>query len=153
VLLYNVPLQTYERSFSIFDLNVPRLEELIGHVFQLDVHDPFDHRITVATPNLVRVIRSEILFMSPSGNDSTSSRPTLIWKNYDPGFQHTYILQIFTSEITPQLAWQTESVPQDSIQFTVDQDLSDGDYFWVIWAVDEFQNRVRSKPASFRVGA
>jgi hypothetical protein len=151
-LLYNVPMQTYERSFSTFDLSVSRLEELIGHAFQLEVDDPFDHRITVATPNLVRVIREEILFTSPSGNDSTSSRPTLIWKNYDPGFQHSYMLEVFTAEIIPQLVWQSDEVPQDSTEFTVDQDLSAGEYFWVIWAVDEFQNRVRSKPASFRVG-
>ena len=151
-LLYNVPMQRYERSFSIFDLNVLHLEELIGHAFQLDVHDPFEHRVTVDTPNLVRVIREEILFTSPSGNDSTSSKPILVWKDYDPGFQHTYMLEVYTAEITPQLVWQTGDVSRDSTEFTVDQDLSAGDYFWVIWAIDEFQNRVRSKPASFRVG-
>jgi hypothetical protein len=151
-LLYNVPMQRYERSFSTFDLNITQLEELIGHTFQMDVRDPFGHRIIVASPNLVRIIRQEILFTSPSGNDSTSGRPTLVWKEYDPGFHHTYQLEVFTAEITPQLVWQTDGISQDSTEFSVDQDLSTGEYFWVIWAVDEFQNRVRSKPASFRVG-
>jgi hypothetical protein len=97
------------------------------------------------------VIRQEVVFISPSGNEVTSSQPDLTWQPYTPGFDFYLQLQIFTSEIIPQLVWGRNQVSADSVSYTVDQELPPGEYFWVIWAVDDFGNRTRSKPASFRV--
>jgi len=150
-LLYNPSTQKYERSFSVTDLNIIQLEEILGYPFDFVVADKFDHNLIIGQMNLVRIIREEIFFNSPSGNDTSSARPTFVWHEFTPGFQHTYLLQIYTADITPQLVWQKDGILQDITEYTIDQDLSPGEYFWVIWAIDEFYNRVRSKPASFRV--
>jgi len=150
-LLYNPSTQKYEKSVSVIDLNIIQLEEVLGHPFEFAVTDKFDHHLEIGQLNLVRVIREEIFFQSPSGNDTSSVRPTFVWQKYTPGFQHTYMLEIYTADITPQLVWQKDNISQHVTEYTINQDLSPGEYFWVIWAIDEFRNRVRSKPASFRV--
>jgi hypothetical protein len=150
-LFYNSLTQSYEKSLSNSDMNIDQLEEILGHPFDVTVTDRFEHKISIAQLNLVRVIREEIFFKSPSGNETTSSRPTLSWQKYTPGFQHYYMLEIYTAEITPQLVWQKNNISQNLTEYTLNQDLNPGEYFWVIWAIDEFQNRIRSKPASFRV--
>jgi hypothetical protein len=150
-LLFNPSSQRYEQSFSVSDLNISQLEEVLGHPFKFIVTDKFNHDMILGQINLIRVIREEILFQSPSGNDSSSVQPTFIWQEYSPGFLHTYMIEIYTAEITPQLVWQMNNIPQDATQYQIDQALSPGEYFWVIWAIDEFGNRVQSKPASFRV--
>ena len=72
----------------------------------------------------------------------------LEWRRFTPGFDFTYLLQIYTDELDEVLVWQTET-DSEKIEFLSDANLSPGDYFWVIWAIDEFENRTRSKQASF----
>ncbi|MCB9248128.1 MAG: hypothetical protein H6613_06095 [Ignavibacteriales bacterium] len=57
-------------------------------------------------------------------------------------------MQIYTDEVPAILVWQKEIISSE-IQYLTDVNLSSGDYFWVIWAIDEFENRTQSKPASF----
>ena len=72
------------------------------------------------------------------------------WRKFAPGFEFRYILQIYTDELDKVLVWQKE-INSNEIQYITDANLPSDDYFWVIWAIDEFENRTRSKPASFIV--
>ncbi len=148
---YNTTLKLYERTFSIFDIGVDRLEDLVGVSFQLSVKDNFDHFSIFDIGSITRVIRDEVHFRTPSGNEITGPNPTLVWDIFTPGFNFTYILEIFTADITPQLQWRADQIEMSAFSFTVDTPLPDGPYYWVIWAVDSFGNRTRSKPASFTV--
>jgi hypothetical protein len=150
-LPFNVSSKWYQRTLTTFDLNIEKIEQIVGYHFQIQVKDIFDHQMLVGKSTITRVIRDEVLFISPVGNDTTSGSPTLIWENFKPGFSFTYSLQIFTSEITPQLVWEKNRIDSQLTSFLVDSVLSPGEYFWVIWAIDEFKNRTRSKPASFVV--
>jgi hypothetical protein len=60
-------------------------------------------------------------------------------------------LEIYTNEVAPVLIWQEKNIPKDKTAHTVDDVLPAGNYFWVIWAIDTFGNRSRSKPATFIV--
>jgi hypothetical protein len=60
-------------------------------------------------------------------------------------------VQVFTAEIIPQLVWEKRQLAAATDSCLVGQSLQPGEYFWVIWALDEFGNRTRSKPASFKV--
>ena len=150
-LNYNTTSKKYERNFSIYELNISSLNQLTGHALYLPVQDIFGHVHIFNLFPIRRVIYDEVLFVSPSGNEVTSSTPTLVWQPFNPGFSHTYLLEIFTSEITPERIWFSESLSDTISQFTVDVPLLPSEYFWVIWAVDNFGNRTRSKPASFKV--
>lgn len=151
-LPFNVSSKWYQRTLTTFDLNIEKIEQIVGYYFQIQVKDIFDHYMFVGKSTITRVIRDEVFFLSPAGNDTTSNTPTLTWVTFEPGFSFTYLLQIFTYEITPQLVWEKYKIDSQLTSFIVDTVLSPGEYFWVIWAIDEFKNRTRSKPASFVVG-
>lgn len=151
-LPFNVSSKWYQRTLTPFDLHIDNIEQLVGHYFQIHVKDIFDHHMLVGQSTITRIIRDEVIFLSPAGNDTTSTTPTLTWVTFEPGFSFTYSLQIFTSEITPQLVWEKYKIDSQLSSFVVDTVLLPGEYFWVIWAIDEFKNRTRSKPASFVVG-
>lgn len=151
LLAYNTTNKRYERTFSIYELDISSIEQLTGHPLSISIKDIFDNIHMLEISSIKRVIREEVIFISPSGNETTSATPTLSWQKFNPGFSHTYSLEVFTSEITPQMVWHVESLPDSLSEYTVDVTLMPGEYFWVIWAIDEFGNRSRSKPASFKV--
>jgi len=150
-ITFNPTSHWYERTFSLFDLNVENIESLVGYPFKITVRDLFSTIHTIGAGVLQRVIRQEILFETPSGNEITTPNPTLVWQAYDPGFDISYMVQIFTAEITPLLVWQQSGIDQSVTSLEVSTILPENEYFWVIWAIDVFGNRVRSKPASFTV--
>jgi hypothetical protein len=150
-LAYNIIDKWYAYTFSVYDLGIAKVEQLVGYKFEIYVKDIFEHDINIGLGMVERIIRNEPLFQSPSGNEVTSSSPMLTWERFDPGFTFTYMVQIYTAEITPQLIWEWNKLDAEQTSYTVDIVLPPDEYFWVIWAIDEFGNRARSKPASFRV--
>jgi len=150
-LEYDVKDKWYKQIFSIYDLEIGNVEELVGHDFNIRVKDIFANKFFIGIGIIERVIREEIFFQTPSGNEITSPSPTLIWQRFTPGFNFTYSLQIYTAEIGSQLVWEKEALDADLVNYIVDIVLPANEYYWVVWAVDEFGNRTRSKPASFKV--
>jgi len=150
-LSFNIMNKWHERIFSTFDLGIVHIDEVIGYPFKIQVKDLYDHAFEVGEISIERVIHDEVIFTSPSGNDTTGVSPTLSWQQFSPGYKFTYMLEIYTSEISPQKVWQKDNLPDTMTSHVVDVSLNAAEYFWVIWAIDEFGNRSRSKPASFIV--
>jgi hypothetical protein len=150
-LPYNTTEKTYRREFSILDLGVISLETRVGQLLKISVADIFSSFFTVGQGQLVRVIHEEVLFISPQGDMITGPRPTLIWQRFEPGFIFHYDVEIYTNEVAPQLVWAYRKLTMAQTSFDVDSDLANGSYFWVIWAIDDYGNRTRSKPAAFQV--
>ncbi len=151
---YNPLTHFYEKTFSLSDLNVPSLDVLIGQNFKILVRDLQGRKIDVGTGSLKRVIKDEIEIISPINNDTVSQafQPIILkWKRLLPGFQFTYLAQIYTNDTPPELVWEQNSIPSDSISTVITQYIQPGEYFWVIWSVDNFLDRNRSKPATFVV--
>lgn len=150
-LPYNTGSKLYERTLSVFDLGVDRLDNLAGYPFHLTITDLFRHKLILPAGSIARVIRDEVYFLNPSGNEITGQMPTLTWEVFTPGFNFTYTLEIFTADLNPQLQWRRDQIDMSTGSFQVDTPLPPGPCFWVVWAVDDFGNRTRSKPASFTV--
>ena len=148
---FNSSTKYFEKTFLIYDLNVTSLEQVVGHDFNIIVKDKYSHVIQVGQDKLKRIIHDEVQFSEPSGYQQVTSSPELKWKKFEPGFDFTYTLQIFTDDITPIMVWEKTDISAETTSFIVDRILPRNDYFWVIWCVDEFQNSSRSKPASFTV--
>jgi hypothetical protein len=150
-LLYNASTRYYENSITLEDLNITSIDVVIGKDFKIIVLDVDSKKFEIGTSNIKRIIKEEILTTAPTGKDTVDSgNPLLEWKRFIPGFDFKYILEIYTDEVPAILIWQKEINPSE-IQFQTNANLSRGDYFWVIWAIDEFGNRTRSKPSSFVV--
>jgi len=150
-LPYNTTTKSYLREFSILDLVVPRLEEMVGQKLLVTVTDVFSHTNQVGQGQLIRVIHEEVLTVSPESDTITGPHPTLIWQPFSVDFQFSYTIEIYTNEVAPQLIWDQMGLDHYQSSCSVDTDLPDGNYFWVIWAIDTFGNRTRSKPAAFQV--
>ncbi len=136
---------------SLYELQISETEAIIGHPFEISVKDIFNRKSIIGAGDVQRVMREEVIFISPSGNETTPAQPVLNWQEYQAGFIFTLQLQVFKADIIPELVWEKIQLAAETVTCTVDQVLPAGEYFWVIWAVDEFGNRTRSKPASFKV--
>jgi len=150
-LPYNTTEKSFQREFTILDIGVLSIQELVGQPVKIGVRDIFSHYLIVGEDQLVRVIQEEVLAIAPQNNVPTSSSPTLEWQALITGYTFHYDLEIYTNEVAPEMVWQKSNLSKEQTTFTVDSQLPVGNYFWVIWAIDNFGNRSRSKPATFIV--
>jgi hypothetical protein len=152
-LLFDPNLQMYKRTFSMSDLGIINAEAIIGHEFNIIDKDSYDHRIFLDKMSIKRIIKEQINLISPGSNDVVSSQPTLNWEPLTPGFSLTYDIEIYnTDNLEAELKWRKQGISQGTSSIIVDKNLSASpNYFWVIWCIDEFNNRSRSRPKSFEV--
>jgi hypothetical protein len=150
-LTYNPSDKLFQDSFSPVDLSLSSLQSVVGKTISISVTDLFGFSYEVGQVSLKRIIMDEVSYVQPSSYQITGNRPKLQWKKFQPGFAFTYILEVYTDEVVPVRVWEKKNLAGDLTEYDLDKDLPTGDYFWVIWCVDEFGNRSRSKPASFAV--
>ena len=148
---YDLLTKWFSTSLSLTDINTDDIEKVIGKEFSIIVKNTSAKETIIGSSQIKRVINNDITFYSPSSNDTVSSQPTFSWKRFSAGYSFNYQIEVYTNEIDPSLVTEIDNVSSDSISYTCPTTLSQGDYFWVIWVIDEFQNRARSKPASFLV--
>jgi hypothetical protein len=147
-LIYNSVSKYYERKYEATKLNISSLDKLIGTTFDFVAIDKNKKEFLVGSSNVKRVITQQITCRSPLNRESVGSIPVLEWNRFTPGFNFTYMVQII-SENLDQLVWQKENISQDLVNVRSDIKLPSGIYYWVVWCVDEFQNKSRSYPATF----
>ena len=150
-LSYDVTEKSFSKTFSSLELAQISLAGLVGQELTVHLADVFGYYHLVGVITLKRLVLEEVAYVQPSSYAITSSRPRLQWKKLQPGFPFSYLLEVYTDEMVATRIWRKADISSDAVEWTVDQELGSGDYFWVIWCVDEFGNRSRSKPASFTV--
>lgn len=154
-LLERKTFSLFDASFSQVSLGINSLEELIGKEFHLIALDKSGKEYSIGNSNLKRVIRQEIEFISPATLlDTVSTQPNLRWRRFQPGFKFEYTVRVFENLTPPELRWERSGISSDSISVKVNVPLQPNTtqgYYWVVWCVDEFNNKGSSKPASFRV--
>jgi hypothetical protein len=150
-LTYNVTSKMYERILSQSDLNIDDIEQSIGLQFNIKVKDLFSRMHKIGSDKLNRLIKQEITLEYPLNGEIVQSMPILKWRRFTPGFDFTYTAEILTDDIPPATVWQKEKISSDSISVEVSTVLAPRGYFWVLWCIDKFSNKSRSKPASFKV--
>jgi hypothetical protein len=151
ILNYNPVSRFYENSFSSVSLKIISMDEAIGKDFNIVVKDKKGKKFLVHTTTIKRIIKQEVFPESPVNGQAVGNQPTLRWIRYLPGFNFKYMIQIYSDQISPILVWQKDNISKDDIEKVVDQSLPLGNYFWVIWCIDDFQNRARSKVVTFSV--
>lgn len=151
-LAYDVLAKKFHRAFSIYDLKLTSLNQVVGHDFSLNVVDQSNDIFMLGTERVERVIQDEIEIDSPINSESVENFFSVKWTPFAPGFPFSYSIEIYTDDdFTPELVWQKENVPADSLTQAVSAALDATEYVWMIWCVDEFHNRSRSKPGSFKI--
>lgn len=151
-LPYNASNKIYEAVLSTQQLNVSNIEEIIGLSFNILTEDIFGREFNVGSSEATRVITNGVSIQFPANDTTISSSPDFTWQRYNTGYSFNYEIDIYTNDLAnPQLVYSAQNISSDSISYQLSTPLSGRDYFWVIWVIDQFQNRSRSLPATFIV--
>ncbi len=149
---FNVINKDYGTTLTNQDLNVTDIEQTIGLNFNIIVKDVFNRIYNIGSDKVSRVIKNGAIIQYPANDTTVSSQPFLSWQRYLSGFPFRYMIEIYTNDIAnSQLVLKQDSISSNSITYKPNQSLNAGNYYWVIWVIDQFQNRCRSLPATFKV--
>ena len=153
IFYYSIPICICINAFFPCPIGITDAEAVIGHEFKIIDKDIYRHFIFLDKMSIKRIIKEQVNLISPGSNDVVSSQPTLNWEPFIPGYSLTYDIEIYnTDNLEAELKWRKQGVSQSTSELKVDKTLSASpNYFWVIWCVDEFNNRSRSRPKSFEV--
>lgn len=148
-LRYNPNYELYEHT----EENMISVEQAVGKNFEIIVKDKSKRVYNVGTTSVKRVISQVLSYISPTDREEVGTQPTFTWKRFVVGFNFKYKFQIFTTsfEDSSKLEYEQPNISQDEIQHKININLKAGNYYWVIWCVDDFKNSARSEPASFTV--
>jgi len=154
-LTYSASDGAYQASITEDELNVDDIEETIGQDFQIITKDKFLNEFIIGDDRVTRVIKDQVTGRHPSTDSSISitTQPVIFeWNEFDAGYNFTYLIEVYKNTFpNSQLIHTKTDVPADTTSYTLTQDLTLGNYFWVIWIIDQFQNRSRSIPVNFRI--
>lgn len=149
---YDVDAKSYKINFVLSELKINDLEEATGHEFTIIVNDIFGNRFILGSEKVSRVIKNQVNLISPSGGNVVDSLPELKWDRFSPGYSFNYTVEIYTNDLADaQLVNRLSGISKDSTSVKINQPLPSNEYYWVLWVIDEFSNRSRSKPATFVV--
>lgn len=147
-LNYDAGKKVYQRSLTMSDLNINSADAVIGHVFEIFARDILNNKILLTEEIVKRIVKEEVITKAPD-SDTLSLTPTLNWEPIDPGFPCKFMVEIYIDDINPPLAWTKDNISFTTTSITVDTPLEENRYFWIVWVIDEFENRSASKPKTF----
>lgn len=149
---FNVANKFYETTLTTQDLNIADIEQTVGLDFNIIVKDHFQIEYNVGSSKVTRVIKNGVSIQFPANDTTISATPLFLWQRYNTGYPFTYMVEIYTNDFAnSQLVYRGENISSDSVSYQLTTPLSAKNYYWVIWVVDQFQNRCRSLPATFNV--
>ena len=151
LLGYAADAASWQRSFSLQDLRLNAIQQITGLDFAVEVADRSGHRLQVGEARVRRIILDEVSFIEPANAQSVTRTPLLRWQRLAPGFSFTWSIEIYAADLLPLKVYEKTGLSPESTSLQVDAPLEPGEYYWVLWCVDEFSNRARSRPASFVV--
>ena len=150
-LNFDVAKKIYTAALTTQNLNITDLEQTIGLSFDI-ISDVYNQQLNIGSANVTRVIKSAALIQYPANDTTIGPAPTFTWQRYRAGYPFNYKIDVYTNDIAnPQLAFTADSISSDSVSYQLPASLANGNYFWVIWVVDQFKNCSRSLPATFIV--
>lgn len=146
--------KTYETTLDQGELNISNIEQIIGLDFNILTKDTDNNEFVIGRERITRVIKDEVTGLHPSTDSTVSFQPIVFkWNEFEAGYNFNYMIELYSSPpfSNPQLVHTKTNIPSDSSSYTLSQDFPNGDYYWVIWVIDQFQNRSRSKEATFQI--
>jgi hypothetical protein len=137
---------------AALDLPVFNLQELIGKPFKFFIEDLPGYS-TESSPHFIsRIIEETPQLYSPVGLAVISSSQIVFkWQAItNIHFPFTHKIEIYSIGLGLKVD-EINNINSDLSDFTYNSTLSDGDYYWVLYIMDEFGNNSGSKEGSFRI--
>lgn len=143
----------FTKILSQPDLPGISMSALVGRAVSFHVIDRTGNEY-VSTPHFIsRIIDHTPNPIRPSGLALLSeSQPQLSWEASALPFAFRYRIDVVKVQANIQTVEQTiRDIPSDSLNWTITEPLTAGEYFWTVSVVDELGNRSRSREAGFRI--
>ena len=142
----------YETTLTTQNLNISDIEQTIGLDFDIVAKDVFNREYIVGSSKVTRVIKNAVQILYPTNDTTIAANPVLSWQRFKAGFLFHYKIEIYTNDFAnSQLVFTGNNISSDSVSYYLTAPLTSGNYYWVIWLIDQFQNRSRSLPATFTI--
>ena len=134
------------------NLPVMTLHELIGKPFRFFIEDIPGYLNISSSQFISRIIDDTPLLISPTGLVTISSFPiTFKWTAFNTiPFSFSLSIEIYSIDLGLQVG-EINDIESTANELIYSTPLSNGDYYWVLYIVDEFGNRSSSKESSFRI--
>lgn len=155
-LTLNASGNFYHAEIKKDDLGVPSLEQVVGYDFEVYAVDSLAGTYLVGTTKIFRIIKNYPRLSEPNNNDTLNVTPALKWQNYSGDFQYTYGVEIY-NDVFPGFSPEDDyfyldsQIPSNTIEDNISKTLVSGDYYWVVWVVDNFGDRISSFPYKFHI--
>jgi hypothetical protein len=151
---YNIESGNFQATIFADSLPNQDLQWLVGKQFNVFA---VDRENGIGQPPgffVTRIIESEAKPTSPTGSDTTTSKPIFNWNLPGVSFAYTYQLLVMSlAGGTPTQVW-SQTIPNSSTyEFSYPDSLRTGTYYWTISIIDQFGNSSCSKEAAFIVQA
>jgi hypothetical protein len=143
----------YEQTITEDQLPLASLRQLEGKTMALFCRDIVNNISVSDDLFLPRLIQEVPVQVSPTGLETINSFPlTFMWEQVFLPYTFTYKIEIyqvnfgFFSRIT-----EITDILSNQIFYEFTNELPAGDYFWLLYVVDEFGDTSSSKEGAFRV--
>lgn len=141
----------FTREINVEDLALFSLDQLAGKSFRFLISDTTS-LVSISNDNYIsRFIERIPVTTSPS--DTNVALPIVFrWNDPQQLFAFTYsieILQFNEDETAFSTVDRIDEIPSHISSFAYNRAQPDGEYFWVLYIVDEFGNVSRSTPKPF----
>jgi hypothetical protein len=129
-----------------------QLEGVLGEPFVFRFAVTGDAIYTLDSLYMFRVIEGTPVLVSPISEDTVGAHPTLSWEAFAAPYAIQYQASVrhyedgFEAE-----SWSSEVLPDSVTEIQVGDSLVDGNYYWVLYAIDNLLNRSRSREGEFVV--
>ncbi len=147
---FDIASKTFLTMLTPQELGLTDLEQTIGLEFDFRVRNVLGETSVLHGAGVKRIISSPVTGLQPTNGKIISSVPfNLSWDRYNSGYSFRYKIEISTDDGS-QVIFSKDSISSQITSYTVDS-LDTRSYRWVIWVIDEFNNKCRSIPAAFSV--
>jgi len=138
---------------SAGDFPTRSIHRLVGYPFQFIVLDSPGAQVKSLPQYISRIIETIPELTEPISLATISSFPIFFrWQPVFLPYKFTFKIEIYRIDFgIPSLIFGQSGIPENATEFQYDIQLTAGDYFWVLYIVDEFGNSSRSREGAFRV--
>ncbi len=147
---FDIASKTFLTEITPQELGLTDIEQSIGLEFDFQVRNVLGEISILPGGGVKRIISSQVTGLLPSNGQAISSVPfDLTWDSFHSGYSFRYKIEISTNDGS-QVVFSKDNIPAQDTALTIDS-LDAGSYWWVIWVIDNYNNKNRSIPAAFSV--
>ena len=143
----------FSKTVTDQELFVPSLYYLQGKPIMVYCRDLLDNQGESEKMYIPRIIEQIPVLVYPTDLASINNSPiTFEWEPLYLGFPYKYKFEIYQINLgVYNKIYEIDELPGNTQAYTFTNMLDQGDYFWVLYIIDEFGDSSRSKEGAFRI--